>query len=42
MECILPYLCMVIVPHIMVGLERMSDYRCQISEVSLYTNINCN
>ena len=27
MECLLPYLCMVTVPHIMVGLERMSDYR---------------
>ena len=27
MECLLPYLCMVIVPHIMVGLERMLDYR---------------
>ena len=29
MECILPYFCMVIVPHIyiMVGLERMLDYR---------------
>ena len=26
MECILPYLCMVTVPHIMVGLERMLDY----------------
>ena len=27
MECLLPYLRMVIVPHIMVGLERMLDYR---------------
>ena len=27
MECLLPYLCMVSVPHIMVGLERMLDYR---------------
>ena len=27
MECLLPYLSMVTVPHIMVGLERMSDYR---------------
>ena len=27
MECLLPYLCMVNVPHIMVGLERMLDYR---------------
>ena len=27
MECLLPYLCMVTVPHIMVGLERILDYR---------------
>ena len=27
MECLLPYFCMVAVPHIMVGLERMLDYR---------------
>ena len=27
MECLLPYLCMVTVPHIMVGLERMLDCR---------------
>ena len=27
MECLLPYLRMVTVPHIMVGLERMLDYR---------------
>ena len=27
MECLLPYLCLVTVPHIMVGLERMLDYR---------------
>ena len=27
MECLLLYLCMVTVPHIMVGLERMLDYR---------------
>ena len=26
-ECLLPYICMVTVPHIMVGLERMMDYR---------------
>ena len=26
-EYLLPYLCMVTVPHIMVGLERMLDYR---------------
>ena len=27
MECLLPYLSMVTVPHIMVGLERMLDYK---------------
>ena len=27
MECLSPYLCMVTVPHIMVVLERMLDYR---------------
>ena len=27
MECLLPYLSMVTVPHTMVGLERMLDYR---------------
>ena len=27
MKCLLPYLSMVTVPHIMVGLERMLDYR---------------
>ena len=27
MECLLPYSCMVTVPHIMVGLKRMLDYR---------------
>ena len=27
MECLLPYLCILTVPHIMVGLERMLDYR---------------
>ena len=26
MEYLLPYLCIVTVPHIMVGLERMLDY----------------
>ena len=36
MECLLLYLCMVTALHIMVGLERMLDYRCRISEVSLY------
>ena len=45
MECILLYLCMVTVPHIMVGLERMLNYRgvglarfhCNMDEVD--TNI---
>ena len=27
MECLLPYICIVTVPHIMVGLELMLDYR---------------
>ena len=27
MEYLLPYLCIVTAPHIMVGLERMLDYR---------------
>ena len=27
MECLLPYISMVTVPHIMVGSERMLDYR---------------
>ena len=27
MECLIPYLCMVTVPHIMAGLESMLDYR---------------
>ena len=38
MECLLPYLCMVTVTHniIMVGLERMLNYRCRIGKVSLY------
>ena len=27
MECLLPYLCMMTVPHIMVGLERMLNCR---------------
>ena len=36
MECFLPYLSMVTVPHIMVGLERMLDYRGVSCEVSLY------
>ena len=32
MECLLPYLCMVTVPHITVRLERMLDYRGVILE----------
>ena len=40
MEYLLPYLCMVTVPHIMVGLERM--LRCRIREVSLYALIHFN
>ena len=35
-ECLLRYLCIVTVPHIMVGLERMLDYRGVGLEVSLY------
>ena len=27
MECLLSYLCMVAVPRVMVGLEKMLDYR---------------
>ena len=27
MECLLPYLCMVTVSHIMVGLQKTLDYR---------------
>ena len=27
MECLLQYVCMVTVPHIVVGLERILDYR---------------
>ena len=44
MECLLPYLRMVTVPHIMVRLERMLDYRgvglerfhCTIHHVRTY------
>ena len=36
MECLLPYLCMVTVPHIMVRLERMLDYR----SVGLYSKVS--
>ena len=32
MGCLLPYLCMVTVPHIMVRLERMLDYRSVVLE----------
>ena len=49
MECLLPYLCMVTVPHIMVGLERMLDYRgvglerfhCNIIPATHNINENC-
>ena len=45
MKCLLPYLCMVTVPHIMIGLERMLDYRgvglvrfhCNNNIILLYT-----
>ena len=30
MECLLPYLSMVTVPHIMVGLERMLDIEVSV------------
>ena len=40
MECLLTYLCIVTVLHIMVGLERMLDYRCWIREVLLYENFS--
>ena len=40
MECLLPYLCMVTVPHIMVGLERMSDYR-GVGLVRFHCILNC-
>ena len=49
MECLLPYLCMVTVPHIMVGLERMLDYRgvglerfhcnCNCHPIAIYTKL---
>ena len=38
MECLLPYLCMVTVPHIKVRLERMLDYR----GVGLDITVSCN
>ena len=48
MECLLPYLCMMTVPHIMVGLERTLDYRgvglarfhCSLHEYVQYTKID--
>ena len=40
MECLLPYLCMVTVPHIMVGLERMLDYRGVILTRFHCTNVH--
>ena len=40
MECLLPYLSVVTVPHVMVGLERMLDYRGVGLEVSLYSICN--
>ena len=49
MEYLLPYLSMVTVPHIMVGLERMLDYRgvglerfhCMWFEVCVVLNAIC-
>ena len=41
MECLLPYLCMVTVPHIMVGLERMLDYRGIIGLARFHCNTVC-
>ena len=40
MECLSPYLCMVTVPHIMVGLERMLDYR-GVGLVRFHCNSKC-
>ena len=47
MEWLLPYICMVTVPHTMVGLERLSDYRgvglgrfhCNICILNLVTTV---
>ena len=42
-ECLLPYLSMVTVPHIMVGLERMLDYRgvrLERFHCTVYTNVH--
>ena len=36
MECLLPYLCMVTVPHIMVGLERMLNYRFHCNTMCIH------
>ena len=36
MECILPYLCMVTVPHIMVGLENVGLARFHCNNVHLH------
>ena len=49
MECLLPYVCLVTVPHIMVGLERMLDYRgvglerfyCISNVVVYFRGIDC-
>ena len=43
MECLLPYLSMVTVPHIMVGLERMLDYRgVRLLSVEMIMQYRCN
>ena len=39
MECLLPCLCMVTVPHIMVRLERMLDYR-GVGLARFHCNVN--
>ena len=41
MECLLPYISMVDVPHKMVGLERMLDYRCVGLERFHCTMLHC-
>ena len=52
MECLLPDLCMVTVPHIMVRLERMLDYRgvglvrfhcnfCKMYRFSMSFDVQC-
>ena len=40
MECLLPYFCMVTVPYMMVGLERMLDYR-GVGLARFHCNILC-